>query len=141
MDGWGTSMADVKNWATILDKATWQQAEKLSRAPGVAGHVSLMPDAHLGRGATVGSVVPTDLDTIIPAAVGVDIGCGMIAVRLNKTRDDFPADMSYLVELFGKSIPAGLGREHPDFSGKQLDGDLRKRVDQWFIGSRMFKNS
>lgn len=125
-------MVGVKNWATILDKATWQQAEKLSRAPGVAGHVSLMPDAHLGRGATVGSVIPTDLDTIIPAAVGVDIGCGMIAVRLNKTRDDFPEEMSYLVELFGKSIPAGLGREHPDFPDKRSEGDLGKRVDEWF---------
>ena len=104
-------MAEVKNWASILDEATWRQAEKLSRAPGIAGHVSLMPDAHLGRGATIGSVIPTNIDTIIPTAVGVDIGCGMIAVRLNKTQDDFPVDLSRLVQLFGLSIPAGVGRE------------------------------
>ncbi|MDP7579615.1 MAG: RtcB family protein [SAR202 cluster bacterium] len=129
---WVNTVADVKNWATILDNATRRQAEKLSRAPGIAGHVSLMPDAHLGRGATVGSVIPTELGTIIPAAVGVDIGCGMIAVRLNKTWDDFPEDMSYLVELFGQSIPAGVGRERLDLLGKELGGGVGKRVDEWF---------
>ena len=64
----------------------------LSRAPGIAGHVALMPDAHLGKGATVGSVIPTFADTLIPAAVGVDIGCGMIAVRTNRKRNALPQD-------------------------------------------------
>ena len=68
-------MAGILNWASILDDNTRKQAEVISRAPGVAGHVALMPDAHLGIGATVGSVIPTYTDTIIPAAVGVDIGC------------------------------------------------------------------
>ena len=126
-------MAEVKNWASILDKATWRQAEILSRAPGIVGHVSLMPDAHLGMGATVGSVIPTDINTIIPAAVGVDIGCGMIAVRLNKTRDDFPVDLSRLVQLFGLSIPAGVGREREDFTSSQSNRMVTKRVSQWFI--------
>ena len=126
-------MAEVKNWASILDKATWKQAEILSRAPGIVGHVSLMPDAHLGMGATVGSVIPTDINTIIPAAVGVDIGCGMIAVRLNKTRDDFPVDLSRLVQLFGLSIPAGVGREREDFTSSQSSRIVTKRVNQWFI--------
>ena len=74
-------MGEVKSWASILDEATRQQAEVVSRAPGLAGHLALMPDAHLGIGATVGSVIPTWSDTIIPAAVGVDSGCGMIAAR------------------------------------------------------------
>ena len=124
-------MGEVKNWASILDENSRQQAEILSRAPGVAGHVALMPDAHLGKGATVGSVIPTDLDTIIPAAVGVDIGCGMIAARLNKSRDELPDDLSPLVGLFERSIPAGVGREHK--AGGGTSGQARaKRSAQWF---------
>ena len=92
-------MGEVKNWASILEESTRRQADMLSRAPGITGHVALMPDAHLGIGATVGSVIPTQLDTIIPAAVGVDIGCGMIAVRLNKTRGDLPGDLMPLIDL------------------------------------------
>ena len=70
----------VRNWASILDQRTREQAEKLARCPAVSGLVALMPDAHLGIGATVGSVIITE-NAIIPAAVGVDIGCGMIACR------------------------------------------------------------
>ena len=130
-------MGEVKNWASILDEGTRRQAEMLSRAPGVAGHVALMPDAHIGKGATVGSVIPTHLDTIIPAAVGVDIGCGMIAVRLNKTRDELPDDLSPLVGLFGRSIPAGVGREH----GRKRRGESGRarsgRSEQWFLDNPM----
>ena len=130
-------MGEVKNWASILDEGTRRQAEMLSRAPGIAGHVALMPDAHIGKGATVGSVIPTHLDTIIPAAVGVDIGCGMIAVRLNKTRDELPADLSPLVGLFGRSIPAGVGREHGR-KGRGESGRARSgRSEQWFRDNPM----
>jgi RNA-splicing ligase RtcB len=68
------------NWASILDDLTLRQAENTASLGIVHPHVALMPDAHLGKGATVGSVLPTR-EAIIPAAVGVDIGCGMIAVR------------------------------------------------------------
>ncbi len=68
------------NWASILDDKTREQALATARLPFIYPHLALMPDAHLGKGATVGSVIPT-LGAIIPAAVGVDIGCGMIAVR------------------------------------------------------------
>src|SRR3954469_3377966 len=68
------------NWASILDDLTLRQAENTASLAIVHPHVALMPDAHLGKGATVGSVLPTR-EAIIPAAVGVDIGCGMIAVR------------------------------------------------------------
>ena len=61
------------NWASILDEGTREQAERTAAMPFIHPHVALMPDAHLGRGATVGSVIPT-LRAIMPAAVGVDIG-------------------------------------------------------------------
>jgi tRNA-splicing ligase RtcB len=67
------------NWASILDPQTKEQAVTTSSMPFIYPHLALMPDAHLGKGATVGSVIPT-LGAIIPAAVGVDFGCGMIAV-------------------------------------------------------------
>jgi tRNA-splicing ligase RtcB len=68
------------SWASILDDETRRQSERTASLPFVHPHLALMPDAHLGTGAAVGSVLPTK-GAIIPAAVGVDIGCGMIAVR------------------------------------------------------------
>src|SRR5215472_6523263 len=70
------------SWASDIEEGTILQAEKTSRLPIVEGHVALMPDAHVGIGATVGSVIPT-LNAVIPSAVGVDIGCGMIAAELD----------------------------------------------------------
>ncbi|CUR60098.1 hypothetical protein NOCA120077 [metagenome] len=79
------------SWASILEDTTRAQAEQTAEMPFIHPHVALMPDAHLGLGATVGSVIPT-LGAIIPAAVGVDIGCGMIAVRTQYATHDLPGD-------------------------------------------------
>ena len=79
------------SWASILEDNTRAQAEQTATMPFIHPHVALMPDAHLGLGATVGSVIPT-LGAIIPAAVGVDIGCGMIAVRTQYATGDLPSD-------------------------------------------------
>ena len=68
------------SWASRIDSNAQEQAIRTGSMPFVFPHLALMPDAHLGKGATVGSVIPT-LGAIIPAAVGVDIGCGMIAVK------------------------------------------------------------
>ena len=77
----------LMSWASILDDATREQALRTAQLPFIHPWVALMPDAHLGKGATVGSVIPT-LGAIIPAAVGVDAGCGMIAVRSQFTAED-----------------------------------------------------
>src|SRR3712207_8914047 len=69
-----------------------------------------MPDAHLGLGATVGSVIPTD-GAIIPAAVGVDIGCGMMAVRTQFTGDDVRGrNLAPLHEQIARAVPLSAGR-------------------------------
>ena len=68
----------LMSWASILEPTTREQAERASQMPFVFPHLALMPDAHLGKGATVGSVIPT-LGAIMHAAVGVDIGCGIPA--------------------------------------------------------------
>jgi RNA-splicing ligase RtcB len=99
------------SWASELDDQTLAQAERTARLPIVEGHVALMPDAHLGIGATVGSVIPTR-DAIIPAAVGVDIGCGMVAVETDLTASDLPDDLNPLVGRIERAIPAGVGKSH-----------------------------
>lgn len=97
------------SWASILDDNAREQALTASRMPFVFPHLALMPDAHLGLGATVGSVIPTD-GAIIPAAVGVDIGCGMIAVRTTFTRDDLAGhDLSELRQQIERAVPLSAG--------------------------------
>lgn len=97
------------NWASILEDDTRAQAERTSTMPFIHPHLALMPDAHLGKGATVGSVIPT-LGAIIPAAVGVDIGCGMIAVRTQFHASDLPQDRRPLREAIEAAIPLSAGK-------------------------------
>src|SRR5262249_18804051 len=99
------------SWATDVDDQTVRQAEKAARLPIVEGHVALMPDAHVAIGATVGSVIPTK-SAIIPSAVGVDIGCGMMAAELDVIEDQLPASLEPLLGAIEKAIPAGVGRGH-----------------------------
>ncbi|SOC50248.1 tRNA-splicing ligase RtcB [Blastococcus aggregatus] len=101
--------ARLLNWASILEDNTREQAERTARMPFIHPHLALMPDAHLGMGATVGSVIPTD-GAIIPAAVGVDIGCGMIAVRTQFTADDVAGrPLDVLHGQISRSIPLSAG--------------------------------
>ena len=101
----------VRIWASILDEPTREQAHKMATCPVIHGNVALMADAHLGLGATVGSVIPTK-DAIIPAAVGVDIGCGMIAVVTDRLKSDLPEDLFPLIGKFSRSVPAGVAQGH-----------------------------
>ncbi|WP_432565574.1 RtcB family protein [Kineococcus sp. SYSU DK003] len=97
------------NWASILEEKTRRQAETAATMPFIHPHIALMPDAHLGKGATVGSVIPTD-GAIIPAAVGVDIGCGMIAVRTQFSAADLAGrDLAPLRESIERSVPLSAG--------------------------------
>ena len=97
------------SWASILDDKTREQAVATARLPIIYPHVALMPDAHLGLGATVGSVIPT-VGAVIPAAVGVDIGCGMIAVRTQYRLKDLPKDRKRLRESIEHAIPLSSGK-------------------------------
>src|SRR5579864_5417952 len=100
------------NWASILEPNTREQGERTASMPFIWPHLALMPDAHLGKGATVGSVIPT-LGAIIPAAVGVDIGCGMIAVRTEWTKSDLAArDLTTLRLSIERSVPLSAGHHN-----------------------------
>ncbi|GCD20382.1 RNA-splicing ligase RtcB [Cellulomonas algicola] len=98
------------SWASILDDKARDQAVATSTMPFVYPHVALMPDAHLGKGATVGSVIPT-LGALIPAAVGVDIGCGMIAVRTQWTAEQVRAagSLTPLRQRIERTVPLSAG--------------------------------
>jgi len=105
------------SWATDVDPGTITQALKAARLAIVEGHVALMPDAHVGLGATVGSVIPTR-GAVIPAAVGVDIGCGMIAAELDVTEDQLPDTLEPLLDQIEQVVPAGMGRGHADIADR-----------------------
>ncbi|MGH9246973.1 MAG: RtcB family protein [Acidimicrobiales bacterium] len=102
---------NVLSWASELDPQTLAQAQRTARLPIVAGPVALMPDAHIGLGATIGSVIPTE-GAVIPAAVGVDIGCGMIAVETSLHAADLPGDLAPLHRRIAAVVPAGVGHGH-----------------------------
>jgi tRNA-splicing ligase RtcB len=129
----GTRQGKVMNYASILEPNTEDQARLLSTMPFVFPHVALMPDAHLGKGATVGSVIPTS-GAIIPAAVGVDIGCGMIAKRTSYTMDDVSGlNRRVLREAIEDAIPLSAGKYNQERYGSGTDRrvfELELHADQ-----------
>lgn len=124
------------NWASILDNGTLEQADTASTMPFIYPHIALMPDAHLGKGATVGSVIPT-LDAIIPAAVGVDIGCGMIAVRTQWTKEDMDsANLQEIRLLIERAVPTSAGSYN-----ENLTTSAELRTDKLFALARSIMSS
>ena len=116
------------SWASILERETREQARRASTMPFIFPRYVLMPDAHLGKGATVGSGIPT-LGAIMPAAVGVDIGCGMYAVRTQFTMTDVHLDtqgsLSSLRESIEGEIPLSAGKYN-----QYTHGDVRDLVKE-----------
>ena len=123
----------VRVWGTDIDEEALRQAERAARLPIVMGHVALMADAHVGIGATIGSVIPTE-NAIIPAAVGVDIGCGMIAVETDLGDEHLPDDLQPLVGQFGRSVPAGVGKGRDLKSTGASDQRITRRAGKWMAG-------
>ena len=103
----------VLNWASMLDEKAREQALATAKVAAISGHVALMPDAHWGMGCTIGSVIPTR-EAIIPSAVGVDIGCGVIATETDLTAADLPDSLTGLLDGWERRIPAGLGYWHAE---------------------------
>lgn len=98
----------VKMWTdgVPVEEAAMQQLRNVAALPFVGPHVAVMPDVHWGKGATVGSVIPA-VGAIIPAAVGVDIGCGMMAVRTNLTANQLPDNLLGVRSAIEAAIPHG----------------------------------
>ncbi|MGE0878295.1 MAG: RtcB family protein [Acidimicrobiia bacterium] len=119
-------MDRLKIWGTEIDDATVAQSRRAASLPIVHSHVALMPDAHVGIGATVGSVIPT-LGAIIPAAVGVDLGCGMAAIELDLVASQLPDSLDPLLSRIERAVPAGVGKGH---------AHRTERADSWFAAHR-----
>lgn len=122
---------NVKMWVGDMEveQAALTQIMNIAQLPVLAGHVAIMPDVHMGKGATVGSVIPTR-SAIIPAAVGVDIGCGMVAAMTNLKAEDLPDSLFSLRNQIERDVPVGFN-EHskgiPSVSGPYADV-LRKNL-------------
>ena len=101
----------IKAWVkgVPVEEAAREQLENVAGLPFVHSHLAVMPDVHFGRGATVGSVIPTK-GAIIPAAVGVDIGCGMMAVRTSLTATQLPDSLAAVRDEIERKVPVGNGR-------------------------------
>src|SRR5712691_4511576 len=109
----GEGRVPVKVYTGEIEPAARQQLVNISRLPIVHHHVAAMPDVHLGIGATVGSVIPTK-KAIIPAAVGVDIGCGMIARRLSLTGNELDeVSLRKVFNQISRDVPVGF-ESHKD---------------------------
>ncbi|MBP7661799.1 MAG: RtcB family protein [Burkholderiaceae bacterium] len=107
------SAAPVRIWTDDIDEGSKAQLANIASLPFIHHHVAAMPDVHLGIGATIGSVIATH-QAIIPAAVGVDIGCGMVAARLSLTANDI--DEKRLKKVFdqiSRDVPVGRD-QHAD---------------------------
>jgi tRNA-splicing ligase RtcB len=98
----------IKAWTrgVAVEDVAREQLRNVARLPFIHRWVAAMPDVHWGIGATVGSVIPT-VGAIIPAAVGVDIGCGMMAVRTTLTASDLPDDLRAVRSAIERAVPHG----------------------------------
>lgn len=97
----------VKIFTNDIDSESIEQLKKMAQLQFIYSHIAVMPDVHVGKGATVGSVIPTK-NAIIPAAVGVDIGCGMNAVRLNLKASQLPDNLAPLRHAIERKVPVGF---------------------------------
>ena len=108
-----TERVPVKIWTDEVDEQSKQQLRNIASLPFVHHHVAAMPDVHLGIGATIGAVIATH-KAIIPAAVGVDIGCGMLACRLSLTANDLDEkSLKKVFDQINRDVPVGRA-QHQD---------------------------
>jgi len=123
----------VKVFTEDIDQGSITQLSNLAQLPFIHSHIAAMPDVHYGIGATVGSVIPSK-GAIIPAAVGVDIGCGMNALRLSLKASDLPDNLHTVRSAIEKRVPVGF-EEHDSATvqgatlnniGKHLDAITAK---------------
>ncbi len=126
-----TGGAGIKAWTNgvHVEEAARQQLINTASMPFIHRHVAVMPDVHLGKGSTVGSVIPTK-GAIIPAAVGVDIGCGMCAVETSLTANDLPDSLVDLRSRIEAMVPVGFN-DFGDTPSKLGEDGWRPLADRY----------
>ena len=133
----------VKIYTEDIDPSAYTQLSKIAELPFIHSHIAAMPDVHHGIGATVGSVIPTR-GAIIPAAVGVDIGCGMNAVRLSISANELPDNLKPVRGAIEDAVPVGFNM-HKQVKARRstltpLDAGLEKILAQHPTVGKMVKN-
>lgn len=115
----------IKAWidGVPVEHAALQQLRNVAALPIIHGHIAVMPDVHWGNGATVGSVIPT-LQAIVPAAVGVDVGCGLSAIRTSLTSHQLPENLREVRAQIERDVPVG-------FSAHDIDRIPEVAADAW----------
>lgn len=124
----------VKIWTNDVDDRSKEQLTNIASLPFIHHHVAVMPDVHLGIGATIGSVIATH-KAIIPAAVGVDIGCGMVAARLSLTANDIDEkSLQKVFDQISRDVPVGRGQHADDRvlveAAKPFESGLKSLTDR-----------
>lgn len=123
-----TGRVPVKIYTNDIDMSAYQQLVNISNLPFIHSHIAAMPDVHCGIGATVGAVIPTK-HAIIPAAVGVDIGCGMNAVKLSLKAHQLPDNLKYLRFNIEERIPVGMSAHSKDNIRLNACEPFKKRIE------------
>ncbi len=125
--------APVLVWTDEIEQPALDQLKRMANLPIVHGHIAAMPDVHLGKGATVGSVIPTR-SAIIPAAVGVDIGCGMCAVRTTLDATALPESLREVRNAIERAVPVGFdmhsSRNARNDAARAVEPGLRAILDR-----------
>lgn len=134
----------VKIYTDEVESSALDQLTNISKLPFIHSHVAGMPDVHTGIGATVGSVIPTR-GAIIPAAVGVDIGCGMNALRLSLRAEALPDNLKYVRQAIEQAIPVGFEYHKgspavPNSTIKPLEKGIRSIIQKHSAIEKMLKN-
>lgn len=137
------SRVPVLVYTDEADRATLDQLRQVASLPIVYHHVAAMPDVHLGKGASVGAVIPTR-GAIIPAAVGVDIGCGMTAARLDVDASALPDDRRPLRQAVESAVPVGQAghapANAPAAAARPLEADLHRILESHPVIREMGRN-
>lgn len=129
----------IRMWAdpATVEGAAMQQLRNISTLPWLHG-LAVMPDVHLGKGATVGSVIAMK-GAVCPAAVGVDIGCGMSAVKTSLNARDLPDDLSRLRSKIEQAIPVGRGCTASRWTRVRCTASVRRDGRTSGSGSRAWR--
>lgn len=128
----------IKAWTDYIEDSALVQLKNLARLPFLASNgVAVMPDVHAGIGSTVGSVIATK-KAIIPAAVGVDIGCGMNAVRLSLKASDLPDSLKEVRAAIEDLVPTGFSMHQKDDAIESNWGEHGELYNRWLELSKEF---
>ena len=118
-----------KIYTDDIEHSALEQLRQVARLPFIHSHVAAMPDVHLGIGATVGAVIPTK-GAIIPAAVGVDIGCGMNALRLSVRAEQLPDSLKRIRQAIEQAVPVGPDMHDTPWAQRTTLVPLKRQLDQ-----------